>query len=224
MMRVRTPLVSFHVLRDESGLVLIDAGFVGGVSSLYSGLRRRGWERVPIRGILITHGHLDHTLNVARLAQEHGAWVAAPRADADRYLGRDSSRGWGRVGGLLEAVGRPVLGFRPFVPDRWIDDGEEIAVAGGLRAVHLPGHTEGHTGYHWEKRGLLFCGDLFASFGRWSHLPPAILNSDSRAMVASVGKALSLDLAGVLPNHAEGAAPAEHLRRLRMLADRIRPD
>jgi glyoxylase-like metal-dependent hydrolase (beta-lactamase superfamily II) len=215
--------VNFHVLKDESGLVLLDAGFVGGWRSLREALAKRGWEAEPIRGILLTHGHLDHTLNVARLAEETGAWIAAPRLDDDRYLGKAKSRGWSRVTGVLEGIGRPLLGFRPFTPNRPIDDGDEIDAWGGLRAVHLPGHTEGHTGYYCETRKLLFCGDLFASFGRWSHFPPAILNAVPSQMAESVHKALSLDLTGVIPNHADGAEPEEHLRRLRVLASRLRP-
>jgi len=127
------------------------------------------------------------------------------------------------VAALLESLGRPLLGFRPFVPDRWVEDGDGIDVWDGLRAVHLPGHTEGHTGYYCASRKLLFCGDLFASFGRWSHFPPAILNADPSRMAGSVRKALSLDLEGVVPNHADDADPGEHLRRLRALACRLRP-
>jgi glyoxylase-like metal-dependent hydrolase (beta-lactamase superfamily II) len=126
------------------------------------------------------------------------------------------------VAGALEAIGRPLLGFRPFSPDRWIEDGDEIDAWSGLHAVHLPGHTAGHTGYYCASRKLLFCGDLFASFGRWSHFPPAILNENPARMAESVHKALSLDLAGVIPNHADDASPEEHLRRLRTLAGRLR--
>jgi glyoxylase-like metal-dependent hydrolase (beta-lactamase superfamily II) len=223
LLRVQTPLVNFHVLKDESGLVLLDAGFVGGPSFLRRALEKRGWENEPIRGILLTHGHLDHVLNVARLAQETGAWVVAPRLDRDRYLGWGTSRGWSRVAGVLEGIGRPLLGFQPFTPDRMIDEGDEIATWGGLRAVHLPGHTEGHTGYYSPPRQLLFCGDLFGSFGGWSHFPPAILNSDPAGIAKSVQKALSLDLVGTIPNHADDAEPQEHLLRLQALASRLRP-
>ncbi|MCW1923443.1 MBL fold metallo-hydrolase [Luteolibacter arcticus] len=224
LLRVRTPLVNFHVLKDESGLVLLDAGFLGASRSLRRALAERGWENEPVRGILLTHGHLDHSLNVARLAKETGAWIAAPRLDGGRYLGRTRSLGWSRIAGALEGIGRPLLGFRPFVPDRWIDDGDELELWGGLRAVHLPGHTEGHTGYYCASRKLLFCGDLFASFSRWSHFPPAILNAEPERMAESIHKALSLDLAGVIPNHADDAEAEEHLRRLRILAGRLKGD
>lgn len=223
LLRVRTPLVNFHVLKDASGLVLLDGGFVGGPRLLQRALSKRGWENESIRGILLTHGHLDHILNVARISKESGAWIAAPALDRQRYVGQSKSRGWSRVGAMLESVGRPLLGFQSFTPDRWIEDGDEIVTWGGLRAVHLPGHTEGHTGYYCAARKLLFCGDLFASVGRWSHFPPAILNSNPEMMAESVRKALSLDLAGVIPNHADDAEPEEHLRRLRELAARLRP-
>jgi glyoxylase-like metal-dependent hydrolase (beta-lactamase superfamily II) len=66
---VRAPGVSFCVLRDAAGLYLIDGGFIGGRSLLQRALRRHGCEREPIRGIIVTHGHLDHILNVAKGAR-----------------------------------------------------------------------------------------------------------------------------------------------------------
>jgi glyoxylase-like metal-dependent hydrolase (beta-lactamase superfamily II) len=124
------------------------------------------------------------------------------------------------VAGLLERAGRSLLGFQPFTPDRWIEDDEEIGVWQGLRAVHLPGHTAGHTGFHCEKLKLLFCGDLFASYRGFAHFPPAIFNSAPGLLPSSVARALSLEPSGVIPNHGDAADPEEHLRRLRRLAAR----
>jgi hypothetical protein len=42
-------------------------------------------------------------------------------------------------------------------------------------------------------------------------------------MADSIHRALSLDLAGVIPNHADAAEPEEHLHRLRALAGKLRP-
>jgi glyoxylase-like metal-dependent hydrolase (beta-lactamase superfamily II) len=222
LLTVRTPAVNFHVLRDGAGLHLLDAGFIGGESFLMAALRKRGWEREKIVGVIVTHGHLDHILNVAKIARKHGAWIAAPRLDADHYAGRPSYAGWSRIAGGLEMIGRPVLGFEPFVPDRWLDDGDVLDVWHGLRAVHLPGHTAGHTGYFCEELGLLFAADLFASYPRFTHFPPRVFNSERHLMKGSLERALSLGLKGVLPNHGDGAATTEHLRRLETMAEKLR--
>ena len=222
LIRVRTAGVCFHVLRDVAGLVLIDGGFIGGERALEKALQQAGWNCEKIVGVIVTHGHLDHILNVGKIARKHGAWIAAPRLDAEHYLGKARYRGWSRATGLLEKMGRALLDFETFKPDRWIDEGDFIDVWDGLKAVSLPGHTAGHTGYFCERRGLLFSADLFASYHQFSHLPPRIFNSDTKLISSSISKALSLGACGVLPNHGDDAAPEIHLERLRQLAARLK--
>ncbi len=217
ILQVRAPALNFYVLRDASGLYLIDAGFIGGRFLLKRALRGRGWDSEAIRGIIVTHGHLDHILNVAAIARQTGAWIAAPRLDADHFSGHPRYTGWAHVAGCLESIGRPVLSFRPFIPDRWLDDGDFIDVWHGLRALHLPGHTRGHMGFHCERLGLLFSADLFSSYREVPRLPPNIFNSAPEQIPRSVAKALALDLAGVIPNHCDRAMPEAHLQRLRRL-------
>ena len=217
VLAIRSFGVVHYVLRHADGLYLIDAGFIGAIRAMERALEDKGWGSLPIRGILLTHGHLDHVLNAAAIARKHGAWIAGPRADRERYLGRPACRGLNRVAGGLERLGRKMLLFEPFTPDRWVEDGDEFPILGELRAVHLPGHTAGHTGYFCESRRLLFCGDLFASYGRLSHRPPGFFNEDSAMARASIGKALSLDPGGVLPHHCLPASPERHLEWLKAL-------
>lgn len=139
LLQIRSLGVNFYVLRDSSGLYLIDAGFIGGRQLLHQALKKRGWVREPIMGIIVTHGHLDHILHVGRIAEETGAWIAAPRLDASHYQGCPTYQGASIITGLIEAIGRPLLGFRKFTPTRLLDDGDVLDIWHGLTVVHLPG-------------------------------------------------------------------------------------
>jgi glyoxylase-like metal-dependent hydrolase (beta-lactamase superfamily II) len=209
-----------YVIRQEDELYLVDGGFVGGIGLLTRTLKKAGWSGLKVRGVLLTHGHLDHTLNLAKFQQIFGAWVAAPQQDAAHILGAYPYKGISRFCGLLEAVGRPVLRYKPCAPDRWFKDGDEFPLLGGLRVIELPGHTAGHVGFHSPTRRLLFCADLFASFRFLSHLPPPFLNTSADDLHRSVSRVLAMDLDGLLPNHGSSASPAVHLARFRRLAAR----
>ena len=221
LLQIRTPIVNFYVLRDHRGLYLIDCGFAGGRQLLKQALQNRGWDREPIVGIIVTHGHLDHILNVGLMAQETGAWVAAPRLDSAHYNGNATYRGFTQVTGLLEAIGKPLLNFQPFTPTRLLDHGEQLDIWHGLQVVHLPGHTVGHSGFYCEQLRLLFSADLFASYGSLSHLPPRIFNSEEKLVSKSISTALDLDLEVVLPNHCDTAQPEEHYKRLVRLEENM---
>jgi len=81
----------------------------------------------------------------------------------------------------------------------------------------------GHTGYYCERLRLLFSADLFSSYRGIPRFPPAIFNSAPEQIPGGVTTALALDLAGVLPNHCDGAAPEVHLERLRRLQRKPHP-
>lgn len=215
---VRTVIVQFFVLRDGDALYLIDTGFIGGIRALNRALIARGWHHLPIRGILLTHGHLDHVRNAPSLAKQHDAWIAGPEGDLEHYEGRARYTGWGRIAGCAEWIGRRLLRQPSFRPDRLLHDGDELPIWGGLRVVSLPGHTHGHCGYYSVGHKLLFSGDLFATFGFGPQVAPIYLNQDNSEARRSIHRALELPLEGVLPCHADKAPPERQLEYLRALA------
>jgi hydroxyacylglutathione hydrolase len=105
-------------------------------------------------GILVTHGHWDHLLGVADLAEGTGAKVYM--AEGERFL--------------LETpppVTPPGITLRPYTPDVLLAGGESLTVAGiEFQVLSVPGHSPAHLAYNAD--GCLFSGDvLFAgSVGR----------------------------------------------------------
>jgi len=110
--------------------------------------------------ILITHGHWDHLVAVADLAEGTGAPVYM--AEAERVLLEEP-----------DAFTPPTVFVRPYTPDVLLQGGEVIDAAGiAFQALSVPGHSPAHLAYYAD--GCLFSGDvLFAgSVGR-TDLPGA---------------------------------------------------
>ncbi|MER3421592.1 MAG: MBL fold metallo-hydrolase, partial [Chloroflexota bacterium] len=73
-------------------------------------------------------------------------------------------------------------------------DGDELPVLGGMRVVHLPGHTPGHIALYFSERGLLIAGDAL-QVRRGQLVPPARLASeDWEEAVRSLRRLTGLDI------------------------------
>jgi glyoxylase-like metal-dependent hydrolase (beta-lactamase superfamily II) len=218
--QLRGLIVHQHLLYDHAGITLIDGGFLGGVNRLEQQLAKLGRTWTDIHAILLTHGHLDHTLNIARLKDLTGAKVIAPKGDEEHVAGTYRYRGIARFCGWAESLGRRTLRYRVPRIERWVEDGETLDYWGGLRVVALPGHTQGHVGYYSPTRRLLFPGDLFVNFLGPPRLPPPWFTVDRMRARSSIHIAAALDLAGVSPSHSKRAGPDSHLLDLQKLCRR----
>lgn len=150
------------VLRVEANGrgAVVDPG--GDLDAIRDAIRQLG---VTVESILLTHGHLDHAGGAAELKEilerEGGrpVPVIGPHI-ADKFLLDD-----------LPASGLRfnMTDLRPVTPDRWLEEGETVDVAGvTFDVLHCPGHSPGSVVFHQKDAGFLFMGDvLFAgSVGR----------------------------------------------------------
>lgn len=205
-----------HVLVDARGdVVLLDTGLVGERWQFRWRLRALGLAPENVKAILLTHGHLDHAGNLAWAKRWSGAAIYAHALEQVHIDGSYPYRGTAVWCGRLERAGRRCLGAgEPVRIDRTIADGDELPFWGGLRVVHLPGHTLGHCGFYSKRHDLLFSGDLFASyFMRGAVLPPAIFNAEPQLIPGSLEKARRLNPRWMVPQHYDVLDGALHRRR-----------
>ena len=133
---------------------VVDPG--GDLPRITEAARRLG---VSIRQILLTHAHIDHAGGTAALARELAVPIVGPHPGDQFWI--DGLRQQSQMFGFPAAD--------PFVPTRWLQDGDRVTVGRTTLDVrHCPGHTPGHVVFHDPQTQRAFVGDvLFAgSIGR----------------------------------------------------------
>jgi len=163
--RVSHARVNSYLIDSEDGVVIVDAGLPSASRAILGGVRAIGRESSDVRAILVTHAHLDHAGGLAVLQRATGATVYMHGLDAELVRVGRARRAWSPAPGFINGVIFQVLDA---APDRLepsdvaveVEDGGIIPVAGGIQALHVPGHSAGHVAYLWpDHGGVLFVGD-----------------------------------------------------------------
>ena len=211
-----------HLLVDEHGeAVLLDTGLVGEQWQIRRQLRSLGLGPESIKAILLTHGHIDHVGNLAWAKRWTDAPIYAHPAEQAHIDGTYPYTGASRWCGRMERIGYKVLNYQRARIDRFIADGDELPFWGGLKVVHLPGHTEGHCAFYSSRHDLLFSGDLFASYFFNVHLPPSVLNSRPELIQGSLERILAMNPRLMVPQHYDILDGALHRERFQRMCDRL---
>ncbi|MBY8827278.1 MBL fold metallo-hydrolase [Hephaestia mangrovi] len=139
----------------------------------------------PVRAILITHTHRDHSPASRPLRAATGAAVigCAPLALDD--LGPRADAAFDR----------------DYAPDRILADGDQIAGAGWtLTAIATPGHTSNHLAFALEETQALFTGDHVMGWSTTVISPP---DGDMADYLASLAKLMLREDRVYYPAHGE---------------------
>jgi glyoxylase-like metal-dependent hydrolase (beta-lactamase superfamily II) len=213
---------------DDATWTLFDTG-VGtpeGVAALESGAARAGVDLGRVTRILLSHGHLDHFGNAARIADATGAQVFIHPWDLAKVVGEARledllrvHRGYflrlGVPGALLDALQEGAAsGPRPRYLDRTrvepLTEGQvfHFQKLDGV-ILHAPGHTPGLTCLHVPSHRLLLADDHLLA--RVSPNPFLDLSQGTgegkfQALVRyqqSARRVYPLELDCVLPGHGE---------------------
>lgn len=145
------------LLWDETTNIgaVVDPG--GDVDRIRNGIAKAG---MTVEKIIITHGHIDHAGGAAELKEALGGVPIEGPHLADRFL-LDNLEGQGAHFGLE--------GVRNVVPDRWLDEGDTVTVAGATFSIlHCPGHSPGSVVLVNEPQRFILMGDVLfkGSIGR----------------------------------------------------------
>ncbi|MBY6186236.1 MBL fold metallo-hydrolase [Marinobacter hydrocarbonoclasticus] len=110
-------------------------------------------DEQPVRQLLLTHHHEDHSGNAARLSTHLGLTPMAPEPGREKL-----ARGY-KTPPLQRLIwGRPQpVETRPLAVGLSLSDGSPIV------PIATPGHAKDLTCYHLPRQGWLFSGDLYLS-------------------------------------------------------------
>lgn len=169
---VRVPILAFgmvnaHLVLGPDGCILVDSGTPGTearVARVLAG-QRRSFKDIKL--IVITHAHIDHAGNAARLRELTGAPIVAHAADAQHFRQEEPMTfcptGWFARQFLKTGfITAPYARFEPDIllaPGAALDLGR-FGVPGAV--THTPGHTAGSISVELDSKDALV-GDLVAS-------------------------------------------------------------
>ena len=131
----------------------------------------------PVRWVLVTHTHPDHSPAAAELARATGAELLGMPAPEGQHQDKT------------------------FVPDRTLEDGDRLQTDEFvIEAVHTPGHASNHLCFRHEASNWLFTGDHVIDGSTVVIDPP---DGNMKQYIESLRRVRALGCHALAPGHGE---------------------
>ncbi len=141
-------MINAFLLVNSQGCILVDTGLPDTEQKIANVLKKINRTFADITLIIITHAHIDHAGNAAKIKSLSGAPVIAHNGDLAYYTGQKKmhfcSAGWfGRVFSKTGAIQKP---YDTFEPDILLTSKDTFNLKNyGIdgEVISTPGHTQG---------------------------------------------------------------------------------
>lgn len=160
-------MINAFLIVNSSGCILVDSGLPDTERKVEKVLNNLNLTFRDIRLIVITHAHIDHAGNAAKLHSLSGAPIVAHKGDLSYFKGEQSmhfcSTGW--FGWLFSKTGAIQKPYTPFTPNILLSEGNKLNLNHyGFEGdvIPTPGHTEGSLSVVLNS-GQAVVGDLISS-------------------------------------------------------------
>ena len=220
------------LIRDRETVVLVDAGYPGQLASFREAVAEAGLDFQAIGTVIVTHHDLDH---IGSLADIRGALARKPeilahagevpyiqgelppvKQTAERQAQREAQ--FALLSDELKPLVKGLLSpVQPAPVDRTLADGEELPFAGGIVAIHTPGHSPGHLCLYHRRSKTLITGDALNLADGELVGPNPVFTPDLPLALESLKKLSAYDIETVVCYHG-GVYAGECNRRIAELA------
>lgn len=154
-------------LIDDGKLTLIDTGAPDCSGHILELLQSIGRKPEDLKSILLTHSHPDHSGSAADLKAISDAKVYMHAAEKKWVEGGfvpkpEQPYFTGMVNRLIYRmfIANAPGSITPCRIDHLVEDGDWLPIAGGIQAVHVPGHSEGQLAFFFPgAKNVLFAAD-----------------------------------------------------------------
>ena len=189
------------LLSSEDSLILIDTGMPGMIEEIASQMEAAGFSIEQLTGIVLTHQDIDHVGSVTQIMNIHPEIDIYAHAQDKPYIEGDIPPFKPLHETLVKKIEDNYIVHAREIVNHMISDEDILDCAGGIIAVHTPGHTPGHISLYHPATKTLIAGDALTNNEGQLEGPNPKHTPDMEEAYRSLSKLSTYDIEKVICYH-----------------------